>query len=118
MAFRDSTLLTECIHKNIILLPKGNGEFRVIGIIEVIWNTASGMINLHIWAKIIYHDVLHSLWAGRGMGTDSLKIKLLQQLMEMREEVLYKVSLDLCKACDALNWQQCLNIIIVYILGQ
>ena len=54
------------------------------------------------------HDTLHGFHTGRGTGTVSLIVKLLQHLMAMREEVLYKIFLDLHKAYGALDCSRCL----------
>ena len=51
---------------------------------------------------ITYHNFLHRFRAGRGTGTAILKANLLQQLADMREEVLYVIFLDLHKVYDAL----------------
>ena len=72
-----------------VLIPKGIGEFRDIGLVEVLWKSLLGVINCHIGETLQFHDVLHGFWAGRGTGTASLKAKLLQKLIPMREEVLY-----------------------------
>ena len=44
-------------------------------------------------SAVYFHHMLHVFREGRGTGTASLKVKLLQQLTAMREEVIYKVSL-------------------------
>ena len=49
-----------------------------------------------------------------GTGTATLDSKLIQQLTAMREEVLYEIFLDLQKACAALEWDRCLEIIKEY----
>ena len=72
------------------------------------------VINHHIGAAITYLDVRHGFRVGRGTGTTSLEDKPLQQLKEMREEVLYKVFLDLQKAYDALYWERCMEILVAY----
>ena len=72
----------------IVHLLKGKGNFRVIGIMEVLWKTISVVINHHIGAELNNHNVIHGLWAGLDNGTASLKSKLLQKLKTMREEVL------------------------------
>ena len=46
--------------------------------------------------------------------TASLEAKIIQQFMDMREEVLYKILLDLHKAYDALDRDRCLNILVAY----
>ena len=48
-------------------------------------------------AATTFHDVLHGFWAGRGIGTATFESKLLQQIMAMREEFLFKVFLGLQK---------------------
>ena len=54
-------------------------------------------------AAITYHDALHGFWAGRGTGTAALEDNLPQQLMAMREAVLFEVFLDLDKDYDNLD---------------
>ena len=61
------------------------------------------LLNLRLTAEIIFHDVMHGFRAGHGTGNATLKAKLLQQLTEMREAVLFEVFLDLQKAYDALD---------------
>ena len=51
------------------------------------------------------------------MGTASLETKLLQQLTDMREEVLYKVFLNLRKAYDELDRERCMEILVGYGVG-
>ena len=56
---------------------------------------------------IRYHDILHGLQMVQGMGTASLKAKLIQHMTEMREEVLYEVFIDLQKVYKALDRDLC-----------
>ena len=100
----DGTLPIECTWKTVVLFPKINGGFSVIGLTQVLCKTVLEVIKWHVGEDIVYHDVPHSLYADRGTGTASLEAKLLQQLMEMREDFLYKIFLDLRKAYDALDW--------------
>ena len=58
---------------------------------EVMWNTVTGILNLHLMSEIKFHNTLHGFYMGRGTGDASLESKLLQQLMDMREEVLYEI---------------------------
>ena len=60
---------------------------------------------------ITYHDFLHGFRAGRGTETATLEAKLLQQLADMREEVLYAICLDLTKAYAALDSSRSLDIL-------
>ena len=71
-----------------------------------------GVIKWWIRAAAYFHDVLHEFQVGLGTGTASLKSKMTQNMMTMREEVLYEVFLNLRKAFNTLNREQCMNIIV------
>ena len=62
-------------------------------------------------------DVLHGFRAVRGVGTASFKAKLLQKLTDMRVEVLYELLLELCNIYDALDRDQCMEILLGYSIG-
>ena len=64
-----------------------------------------------------YHDYLHGFRSGRGTGTSSLKVKLIQKVMDTREEVLYMIFLDLHKVYYALEWSRFLDILEGYCVG-
>ena len=51
------------------------------------------------------------------MGTTTLEVKLLQQLMAMREEVFHAIFLDLNKVYNALDRSMCLKILEGYGVG-
>ena len=86
-----------------VLIPKGKGDYRGIGLMEVMWKVVAVILNSRFTSSITFHEVLHGFWAGRGTGTGTLEAKMLQQLAAMREEVLYVIFLDLTKAYDALD---------------
>ena len=56
------------------------------------------MLNRQLTAEISFHTTLHGFRAVRETGTVTLKAKVLQQLMAMREAVLFEVFLDIHKA--------------------
>ena len=78
-----------------VLIPKGGGDYCGIGFVEVAWKAVAVIINCCFTASITYHDSLHGLRVGRGMGTATLEVKMLQQLTAMREEVLNEILLYL-----------------------
>ena len=82
--------------------------YRGIGILEVMWKVVAAILHRRLTASITYHDFLHGFRAGRGTGTATLEAKLLQQLADLSEEVLYVIFLDLHKAYDALDRSRCL----------
>ena len=66
-----------------VLIHKGYGEFRGIGVVEVLWKVLQGVINWRIGVTVQFHNVLRGFMTGRGTGTASLESKLLQQLTAM-----------------------------------
>ena len=68
-------------------------------------------------SAISFHDTLHRFWAGQGIWTATLEAKLLQQLSAMREAVIFKVFLDLCKAYDALYQEISIDLLSAYGVG-
>ena len=57
-----------------------------------------GILNNLFMVGIQFHNTLHGFHTGRGTSTASLEYKLLQQLIDMRDEVLYEIFLYLLKA--------------------
>ena len=100
------------------MILKGGGiYFWGIGLVEVLWKAISGIINHRLLSSIQFYDVLCEFCAGRGMGTSTLKVKLLQNLIRMRETVLHAIFLYLHKAYGALDREICLDILAGYGLG-
>ena len=64
MAFREGKLPEECTWQMAILSIKGNGDFRGISLVEVLWNTVLIVINRQIVSAVQFHDVLHVFWRG------------------------------------------------------
>ena len=75
------------------------------------------ILNFRFSASITYHNSFHGFCSGRGTGTASLKVKLIQKVMDTREEVLYMIFLDLHKVYDALESSRLLEILEGYSMG-
>ena len=116
-AFREGGLAEEATWQAVVLIPKGKGDYRGIGLVEVMWKVMAVILNRCLTSFITFHYVLHGFRAGRGTGTATLEAKLLQQLAAMREEVLYLIFLDPTKAYDALDRSRCLGILEGYGVG-
>ena len=67
-----------------VLIPKGEKDYRVIGLVEVMWKVVAEILNLRLTASITFHDFIHGFRAGCGTVTATLWAKLLQQLAALR----------------------------------
>ena len=99
------------------LIPKEGGDYRGIGLVEVICKAVAVILDHRFTAAITYHDFLHRFRAGSGTGTATLELKLLQQVASLREGVLHTIFLDLHKAYNALDRSRCLGILEGYGVG-
>ena len=113
-AFRDEDLEEEATWQAVVLIPKGNKDYRVIDLVEVTWKVVAAILNRRFTASITYHDFLHGFRAGRSTGTATLEAKMIQQLVDLGEEVLYVIFLDLHKVYDALDRSRYLEILEGY----
>ena len=77
LAFRNGVLAEESAWQVVVLILKGGGDYRGIGIVKVIWKAVAVILNCRFTASITYPDSLHRFWAGHGTGTVTLKVKLI-----------------------------------------
>ena len=68
LAFRDGVLPEEAAWLAVVLIPKGGGDYRGIGLVEVIWKTVAVILNCHFTATITYHNFLYGLWGATVRG--------------------------------------------------
>ena len=115
--FVQGRLSEESTCQAVVLIPKGNGDYCGIDLVEVVWKVVVTILNFRLSDSITYHEFLHGLWAGHSTGTATLKAKLMQQLAAMSKEVLYTIFLDLHKLYDALDRDRCLEIMEGYSVG-
>ena len=102
--FRDVTLADDSMCQTMVIILKGDGiDFQGIGLVEVLWKTATGLLNRRFPSAIRFHEFLHGFWTGHVMGTTDLEAKLLQHLTDIREAVLYDIFLNLNKVYADLD---------------
>ena len=82
--FRDGLIPEKSAWKAVVLIPKGGGDYRGIGLVEVICKAAAVILNCRFTAAITYHNFLHGLRAGCGTGTATLDLNLIQQVAALR----------------------------------
>ena len=73
------------------MISKGNGEYHIIGLVEVIWKIIDTKIDQHMEDSIYLHDVLHSFRSQIRTGMNTLEVKTLQKIVGMRKYVLYEI---------------------------
>ena len=78
----------------IVLLPKGGGDFRGIGLENPIWKIIEVAMDDRLKALEL-HDCLHGFTAGRGTGTATMEAKLSQQFTFIEQMPLYEIFVDL-----------------------
>ena len=99
-----------------MLIPKGGGDYRRIGLLEPIWKVLEQFMDLTL-DSIELHDTLHGYCATRGTGTMVIEAKLAQQLSYIKMQLFYGVFLDLKKAFDAMDRERCIMILEGYGTG-
>ncbi len=100
----------------VMLLPKGGGDFRGIGLLDPFWKVVEKIMVCQL-GSIEFHPCLHGGLPRRGMGTVIIEAKLAQQLAWIEQEPLYQVFDDLRKAYDHLDQERCLAIMTGYGVG-
>ena len=92
LSFRDGFLAEEAAWQTVFLILKGGGGgYRGIGLVEVICKAVAVILNCRFTAAITYHDSLHRFWVGCCTGNTTPKVKLIQQVADLREAVLHTI---------------------------
>jgi hypothetical protein len=115
--FHTGELPTELARSTMVLLPKGSGGFRGIGLLEIIWKLIASIMNQRFQSSIVLHDALHGFRAKRGTGTATIEAKLLQQWARLQQVPLCEIFVDLRKAHDTLDRDRALEILEGYGVG-
>jgi len=106
----------QLLWSNVVLIPKGGGDYPGIGLLEPIWKCIERIID-HRLNAIELHDSLHGCRDSRGTGTAIINAKLAQQLSYIELKPFYGVFLDLRKAFDAMDRERCILLLEGYGAG-
>ena len=86
----------------VVLIPKGGGNYRGIGLLEPIWKIVEQVSDKRLNA-IKLHESLHGCRNGRGTRTAIIEAKLAQQLAHLEQHPFFGIFLNLNKAFDAMD---------------
>jgi hypothetical protein len=115
-AWTHGTIPRQLLWIIVVLIPKGGGDYRGIGLLEPIWKCIERVID-HQLDAINLHDSLHGCCHNRGTGTAVIKAKLAQQLSYLELRPFYGIFLDLWKAFNAMDWERCILVLEGYSAG-
>ena len=94
----------------VVLLPKKDGGYRGIGLLEPIWKVIEAIMDRRL-NVIPLHDCLRGYLAKRGTRTAITEAKLFQQLAFLDQVPLFSAFLDLKKAFGLMDRKRCLRIL-------
>jgi hypothetical protein len=100
----------------VVLIPKGGRNYHGIRLLEPVWKFIERVID-HQLEAINLHDSLHGCCNNHRTGTAIIEAKLAQQLSYLELKPFYGVFLDLRKAFDAMDWEQCIMVLEGYGAG-
>ena len=83
VAFMEGYILEALMQTTMVLIPKGNGQYRGIGLVEIIWKVCTSIVSSRLQRSIVLHDFIHGFRQGSGTGTSIMEAKLEQQLAEI-----------------------------------
>ena len=72
VVFRNGTVTEEILWDTMVLLPKWKGGYRGIGLVEVLWNMCSVVVNCQLKISVVFRDALRGFIEGKGAGTATL----------------------------------------------
>ena len=65
-AFREGSVAEEAMWQAVVLILKGNKEYREIGLVEVMWKVVAAILNRRLMASIAFHNFFHGFRSGHG----------------------------------------------------
>ena len=100
-----------------VLILKGGGGYRRIGLVEVIWKVFTLIVNNQLLCTTILHNDLNGFIKGRGIGTEIMEENLEHQLAGIFHAPLFHVFINVQKDYDSLDIGRYMEILRGYGLG-
>ena len=79
-AFGEGWNSEENMWQAVVIIPKGEKDYRVIGLVEVMWKVVAAILNCRLTASTTFHDFFHRFLAGCGIGTTTPEAKMIHHL--------------------------------------
>ena len=76
LMFSFGTVLVEIEWDKMVLIPKGKGGYRGIGMVKVLCKVCLVVVNFPLKRSVMLNNTLHGFREGRGKGTATLEAKL------------------------------------------
>ena len=73
--FKDGTVTEEIPWETMVLIPKEKGDYRGIGIVEVLWKACSVVVNCRLKKSVVFHDSINGFREGRGDGDGNVGVQ-------------------------------------------
>jgi hypothetical protein len=89
IAFRDGIIPFGMVRGILCLLPKDDGKFRGISLLETVHKICAAIIHLRLSSSIVFHPGIHGFIKQRGTSTAILETKLLMQLASHGNHYLF-----------------------------
>ena len=114
LVFQEGCIPTALTCMMMVLITKGVGGYRGIGLVEFMWKVCMPIMNNRLRAAITLHDALHGFRQRRGVLTATMEAKLAHQLVGMVHEPISQVFLYVRKAYYSLDKGRCMEILRGY----
>ena len=93
--FRDGKVPVEIAWVKMVLIPKGKGDYRDIGLVEVLWKVCAVVVSCWLKRSAVLHDTLRGFITGRGMRAATLEANLAHHLEGLVQELLFQIFLNI-----------------------
>jgi Reverse transcriptase (RNA-dependent DNA polymerase) len=115
--FRTGEVPQRLSFSNLVIIPKSDGGYRGIGLLEPLWKVISTIIKERCNENINFDDSLHGFRTERGTSTAIIEAKLRMETRIAEGKTMFQVFLDLSTAYDTVDRGKLLHLLKAYGMG-